>query len=445
MTHVATVFNTIFIEVCGRKGKKMKTVLLRMSLIVTLILCLSTALGQTVTLKVMSSTIVESPEGDVEQAIADAFMIENPDIKIEFIGTPMNDMFKVLTTNAIGGELPDIFTNTPEFAATSEDLGISADLNELLDADYLAGFYPTAIAEASVNEKLQFLPWSATPIGVLYRADWFEEAGLDGPQTWDDFVNAAQTLTQDTDGNGQLDRWGFAMVGTKNGSGFFRFTHVLRSFGSWELYKDDAGDWASDLGSEGMVNALKLYSDLFNDYGAVPPGPTETGYGEAVSLMASDKTAMMVTGPHTIGAILDQNPDLDGKIHSVAVPMGTQRSASLGVAGFSIAETSDNKEAAIKYLQFLVNTQNMLEWNRVTGRMPAQIEAGEQPQISGPIYAGFVEAITYAKPSPSSSFYTQIQEVMGEAYQAVLVGGVSPEDAAKRAGEQAAAIIKDAE
>ncbi len=404
---------------------------------------LTLGFGQT-TLKIMSSTIVENPEGTVEQAIADAFMAANPDITIEFIGTPMNDIFKTVTTNAIGGELPDIFTNTPEFAATAEDLGIVADLNEVFDAEFLAGFYPTALEESTVNGKLVVLPWFTVPVGVLYRADWFEEAGLEGPQTWDEFVNAAQTLTQDTDGDGQTDRWGFAMVGSKNGSGFFRFTHLLRSQGAWELYKDADGNWQSDLGSEGMVNALRIYQTL-NESGTVPPGVTETSYGEAVSLMASEKTAMMVTGPHTIGAIIAQNPDLAGKIYSVPVPMGTQRSASLGVGGFSIAESSKNKEAAARYLQFLVSTENMLEWNRVTGRMPAQIEAGDQPQISGPIYAGFVEAIGYAKPSPQAPFYTQIQEVMGEAYQAVLVGGVSPEDAAAQAGAQAAEIIKNAE
>ena len=404
---------------------------------------LSLGFGQT-TLKIMSSTIVENPEGTVEQAIADAFMAANPDITIEFIGTPMNDIFKTVTTNAIGGELPDIFTNTPEFAATAEDLGIVADLNEVFDADFLSGFYQTALDESTVNGKLVLMPWFTVPVGVLYRSDWFEEAGLAAPQTWDEFINAAQALTQDTDGDGQTDRWGFAMVGSKNGSGFFRFTHLLRSMGAWELYKDTDGNWQSDLGSEGMVNALNVYKTL-HDGGAVPPGVTETSYGEAVSLMASEKTAMMVTGPHTIGAIIAQNPELEGKIHSVMVPMGVQRSASLGIGGFSVAADSPNKEAAARYLQFLVSTENMLEWNRVTGRMPAQIEAGEQPQISGPIYAGFVEAIKIATPMPQSPFYTQIQEAMGEAYQAVLVGGVSPEDAAAQAGAQAAEIIKNAE
>ena len=100
----------------------MKT-FIKLSLALLLLTATTMTLAQTV-LKVMSSTIVESPEGDVEQAIADAFMAANPDITIEFIGTPMNDMFQVLTTNAIGGELPDIFTNTPEFATQTQDNNI---------------------------------------------------------------------------------------------------------------------------------------------------------------------------------------------------------------------------------------------------------------------------------------------------------------------------------
>ena len=97
-------------------------------------ICLSTNIvyAEQITLKVMSTTIVEKPEGKVEQKFAEEFMKRNPDIKIEFIGTPMNSLYANLQTVAIGGELPDIFTNTPEFAAKSREMGITADLKSLL-------------------------------------------------------------------------------------------------------------------------------------------------------------------------------------------------------------------------------------------------------------------------------------------------------------------------
>ena len=92
--------------------------------------------AEQITLKVMSTTIVEKPEGEVEQKFADEFMKRNPDIKIEFIGTPMNSLYAKLQTLAIGRELPDIFTKTPEFAAKSSEMGITADLESLLEKSY---------------------------------------------------------------------------------------------------------------------------------------------------------------------------------------------------------------------------------------------------------------------------------------------------------------------
>ena len=158
-------------------------------------------------------------------------------------------------------------------------------------------------------------------------------------------------------------------------------------------------------------------------------------------------TAMMVTGPHSIGAILAQNPDIEGKIFSAVLPKDEKHVSALGIGGFSISAKSPHKEAAVKYLKFLVNTENGVEWNRVTGRMPSRIEAGEQPQISGPVYEGFVKALDYVEPVPSSApFYPQLQaDILGEAYQSILVGGVDVDTAAKQAAENARQLIEDAE
>ncbi len=407
---------------------------------------LNVAEAEEITLKIVSSTIVEKPEGEVEQAIADKFMEQNPGIKIEFIGVPMNNMYAKLQTMAIGDELPDLFTNNPEFIGKSQEMGITADIEELFGEDYLAGFYPAVVEQCSLDGKLQLIPHFSIPMGLLYRGDWFEEEGITSVETWDDFLAAAQKLTKDTDGDGKIDRWGFAMVGSKNGSGGGRFAQILRTFGAYEL-RDENGKWVTDLDSDKSKKAFQFFTDLFTKHGVVPPGPTEVSYGEAISLMASGKTAMMVTGPHSIGAILAQNPDIDGKIFSAVLPKDEKHVSALGIGGFSISAKSEHKEAAVKYLKFLVNTENGVEWNRVTGRMPSRIEAGEQPQISGPVYEGFVKALDYVEAVPSSApFYSQIQaDVLGEAYQSILVGGVDVDTATKQAAENAREIIEQAE
>ena len=121
----------------------------------------------TVTLRVMSATVVEKPEGDVERGFADAFMKENPNIKVEFIGTPMNDIYARLTTMATGGDLPDVFTNSPEFSSQASSLGIVEPLDDLLGADYVNGFEKVPLDQARLDGKLQFAPFFTIPTGLL--------------------------------------------------------------------------------------------------------------------------------------------------------------------------------------------------------------------------------------------------------------------------------------
>src|SRR5690606_29147529 len=115
------------------------------------------------------------------------------------------------------------------------------------------------------------------PTGLLYRTDLFEEAGLTPPETWDEFIEVAKKLTVDTDGDGSIDRWGFAMVGSNNGSGGSRFVPVMRSFGAQELVESGDG-WTTEFDTDAAAAAFQLYGDLVNEYEVVPPGPLQTSY-----------------------------------------------------------------------------------------------------------------------------------------------------------------------
>ncbi|WP_175639338.1 ABC transporter substrate-binding protein [Metabacillus schmidteae] len=393
--------------------------------------------SDTITLKVLSPTVVESPEGDVEKQIAEDFMKENPNIKIEFIGVPMNEIYTKLTTMATGGEVPDIFINSPEFYGKAHEMGIVEDLTPLLGEEYINGFYPATLDEAMIDGKLQYAPWFTIPTGLLYRKDWFEEEGLNPPKTWDEFLTAAKTLTGDTNGDGEVDRWGFAMVGTNNGSGGSRFIPIMRTFGAEELTSEN-GEWTTGYDSKEAIDAFSFFSELVTEHEVVPPGPLQTGYPEAVSLMASEKAAMMVTGPHSIGSILNQNPELEGKIAGVPLPHeeGQTHKAVLGMLGFSISATSEHKDAAVKYLKFLLNKKNQLAWNEKTGRIPARMEAGNDPAVSTPELQGFIEALDYAFPLPNTPYYPSVQLASAEAYQAIISGTMTAEEAAKNAAEK---------
>jgi multiple sugar transport system substrate-binding protein len=394
-----------------------------------------------VTLKIISVSQTEQPDGENELKLAKEYMKKNPNVKIEFVGVPMNDLYKKLTTLATGGDLPDAFTLTPEFMRTANEMGMTENLTDVFGKEYLKDFYENIIEESSVDGELQLLPWNATPQALIYRGDWFEEAGLEAPRTWDEFIVAAQKLTKDTDNDGNLDQWGFGMIGTRNGSGATRFFPVMRSFGADEIRKDKNGKWVSDVGTDEAKAAFQLYGDLNTKYKVVPPGVTETGFPEAASLMATNKIAMMFTGPNALGTIYSQNPELKGKIFSTPIPKDKQHVSTFGVIGYGISATSKHQEEVADWLKFLVNKENSLKWNELSGRLPTRKDVGEMQQMSTPEMAGFSEAIKYAFSIPNFSTYAQFSDIVSEGYQTMVTGDGTAEEVVKKANDRAEELI----
>ncbi|UUZ84593.1 sugar ABC transporter substrate-binding protein [Paenibacillus sp. P26] len=394
-----------------------------------------------ITLRILSVEQTEKPEGPAEKELADQYMAEHPNIKIEFIGVPYNELYKKVTALATGGDLPDAFFNTPEFMRIANKMNAATDLTPLLGKEYIAEFYPNMVNEASVDGKLQFLPWFATPQALIYRGDWFEKEGLRAPETWDDFLNAALKLTKDTNGDGTTDQWGFGMIGTRNSSGAARFIPFLRTFGVAEITKDQNGKWITELQKPQAKEAFQFYADLNNKYGVVPPGTLENGFPEVANLMANNKVAMIISGPNAIGAITSQNPNLKGKLYSAPLPKKERHSATFGLFGYSISESSKHKNEVADFLKFLVKKENSLKFNAISGRLPTKIEVGKDQQLSSPEFAGFVKAIEYAYPTPDFDAYSQFNDIVTEAYQLIISKAATTDEAMNKAAHRANELI----
>lgn len=393
-----------------------------------------------VVLKVLSTTIVESPEKELEQQLAETFMAANKDIVIEYIGVPINNVSTQLSTLAIEDNMPDIFVNLPEFRNKLYDLDIIADLRRFFDDSFLEQIYPELMIEAIQDEEMVFLPWSMVSMGVIYRTDWFEEKKLRVPKDWSAFQEVAKALTEDTNGDGVIDRWGLALVGAKNNSGAVRFTNVLRSFGAYELRYADH-QWVTDMDSPEGIAALTYYGELYTKHKVVPPGPVEVSYEEAIAWMKNEKTAMMITGSHAMASIVAKNPGLKGKLGSFLIPMGSQHTSTLGIHGYSIAKTSPHKEEAVRFLKFLLEKDNQIRWFEQTGRIPSTVYAGEVVLGRDDAYSGFYEAFQYIEPFPRVSYYADMPDILGQAYQQVLTESQEPRIAAKEAANRIRQII----
>jgi multiple sugar transport system substrate-binding protein len=107
----------------------------------------------------------------------------------------------------------DVVRLDPDDVAALLERGGALDL-----APYLArvgvdlGAYDSAALDPfRRGDRIYALPRGYSPIVLAYNKELFDRAGLAYPSddwTWDDFLAAAEQLTQDTDGDGTIDRWG---------------------------------------------------------------------------------------------------------------------------------------------------------------------------------------------------------------------------------------------
>jgi alpha-glucoside transport system substrate-binding protein len=128
------------------------------------------------------------------QDVIKAFQEENPDATVKY--TPGGDnIVTVLSTAVEGG-------NPPEMASLAQPgvVGDFADRGALQPLD----FVEDAIRENFGQSILDVGSFDGQPYGLLFKAAnkstvWynvaaFEEAGVEPPETWEDMLEAAETL-----------------------------------------------------------------------------------------------------------------------------------------------------------------------------------------------------------------------------------------------------------
>ena len=397
-------------------------------------------------LTIASAVILEKPGGLADQGNADEFMKKCPNVKVEFIGIPSNNLPEKLTTLAIGGNLPDMYMHFTSFTGKALQMRIFEDLIPLLGQDYVDGFDPLFLGEAIQGGKLLWAPWVGIPMAVAYRKDLMEAAGIkEMPKTWDEFLATAKKLTVDTDKDGKVDQYGWAMVGTPNGSGAGRFHAVVLNSGAYNLKEDTNGKFISGASLKGYETALQLYGDAIKA-GVVPPGHTTTGYPEASAQLATGKAVMMVTGPHTMGIAVTQNPSLKGKLGGFPLPTanGSKPYTTLGMIGYGVSRNGKQKQLAAEYIKFMLSTKAILYYNELEYRLPSRLKAQKDPQVASGMAAGFVGALKgNVWDIPTASFYGSVQKVATDAYSEIFLGKKTAAELAKEADAKIKKIIAD--
>lgn len=152
---------------------------------------------------------------------------------------------------------------------------LAVDLKTILpgDADVLStqqdlNYLDLGDGKACLMKQVRGENVVADTYPLAFNKQMLEDAGLEDPRelyargewTWDKFVEYCQTLTQDTDGDGVTDQYGF--------TGFKE--DVVRQLMLSNGASIASGD-TQTLDSNAVTEALQFYSDLYNVYNVCEP------------------------------------------------------------------------------------------------------------------------------------------------------------------------------
>ena len=228
------------------------------------------------TLRYMRWGVLE--ELEAEKELLAVFEKENPDIRIQLEVSNWNEYWRKLQAMFSAHSAPDVFLMGGEYLYDYVDKGVIKGLNEQVKTDEfdLSKYFSNPVEIFTWRGELWGLPRDCNTVVVFYNKDLFAQAGIPEPHsewTWDDFLSAAQKLTQDLDGDGETDQWGY-MVG--HDSAEVRFAHFIWQSGGQILNPEKT---ECLIGEPSAIRALQFLHDLIHKHKVAPPLPKLSAVG----------------------------------------------------------------------------------------------------------------------------------------------------------------------
>ncbi|MEH7881197.1 extracellular solute-binding protein [Rhizobium laguerreae] len=367
-----------------------------------------------------------------------------PDIKITVEDLGNSQVFdKTLAACAAGGDgLPDIVTienfeaeifwsRFPDCFANLKELGYTADIQ--------AKFPEFKRTELEVGDVAYAMPWDSGPVAVFYRRDFYEKAGVDPStiNTWDDFIAAGKkisaanpgTVMAQADFNGDSE-W-FRMIANEQGCGYY-----------------SADGQNITINQPACVSSLQKVKEM-KDAGTL----TAANWDEKIQANTAGKAASQLYGGWYEGTVRSTSPDLKGKWGVYKMPSLTAdgpHAANLGGSSLAISATSANKEAAWKFVNYALGTnEGQVTMLKEFGLVPSLLSAVQDPFVNEAqpywggqkVWADILATLPKIVPSRGTAFQSDAEAIF-KATQAKFFSGGYPD--AKAALDDAANQIASA-
>ncbi|QSB15359.1 sugar ABC transporter substrate-binding protein [Natronosporangium hydrolyticum] len=379
----------------------------------------------TVTLEMWDWWVDADPIAGVIDDLVEEYTDENPDVEIVRRAIPYSDYPDAVIQGSLARELPDILISDVVDTIVWGNLGvfrdISAEVEQWGQEDlYYEGRFDSVRGQEG---EIFSLPNSSNTLGLYYDVDVLDEHDLDPPTTWEEFYDAAETISD----GGQR-----AVIVAADPS--------LTGY-QWLPWLWQAGGSVDDLASEAGVRALNVWRDMIETQ-AMTPDVVTYGHDDLREQFASGQVAMMVNGPWNLDALSADDVEIDWAV--APLPCDVECASQAGGENIGVSASTDHPEAAWSFIEWLQSRDVALDWTLDHNSIPHRTDLeGETVFVEkNPQMEAFLEQGAYMQAPPAEyiDVWPEVQEALSEAIHAVLVGGADTEQALADAAAQIEAL-----
>lgn len=342
---------------------------------------------------------IETEEATFKQ-IVDDYQAAHPNVTIELLAVPFDELQNKFQTEAAAGSGPTMITGPQDRMASYNDAGLLA---ELPDAGFLGDLVPAAVEGGRINGVLVGVPINNKVVAMFYNTSMVDSP----PEDFDALLASAAenglAITADWFHNYM---WGPAF-----GAEFFDENNAVV------------------IDSEAGAAAYAYFKQVCESEGVV----CDANDGDMDTLFRQGEVAYRFQGPWMAG---DAIADLGAENVAVAAippipgqdyPHPWNQSEMISV---NVDAGEAEMAAAMDFIGYLTSTDVQATLLNEANWIPSN--AGVDTS-SNPVVGGFLAQVPYSDPFPVVTELNATWDPMGNAMTQILEGVASPQDALSEA------------
>jgi len=311
------------------------------------------------------------------EAVVDIWNEANPDIQVTVNKQDGGDaaVTKLLTAIKAGSGAPDImqaeYQAIPTMVSSDALADVSAEVGDDLPGHFADGVWNSVTLG---TDAVYGIPQDSGPMQFYYRADIFEEMGLEVPTTWDEYADVAEQLhTADPS----------KFLGTFSATDAGSFTGLAQQAGaSWWGIEGDS--WTVDIDDEATLKVAQYWGDLV-EAGTIDNKPMYTPEWNAA--LNNGSQVGWLSAVWAPGVLAGNAPDTEGLWKMAPMPQWDASAPATGNWGGSataVTTQSDHAAQAVEFITWMnTSEEGVAALADVSGIYPADIP-GQSTALTDP-------------------------------------------------------------